>query len=76
MNYSNHSKDCGERGVFVTMPERTIASTDEAITVELAEADIPGVLLSEPFDRHTISELRWWLFAEVSKLQPCGRSNG
>ena len=58
MNYGNHSKDCGERGVFIIVSERTIASTDEASTVELTAADIPGAFLSEPFDRHTIPELR------------------
>ena len=58
MNYGDHSKDCGERGVFVTMSERSIANTDEAITVELTETDIPGAFLSEPFDRQTIPELR------------------
>ena len=43
------------------MSERTIVNTDEAFTVELTEADIPGLFLSEPFDRHTIPKLRWWV---------------
>ena len=54
MNYGDHLKDFGERGIFVTMSERTIANTDEATTVELTETDIPGAFLSKPFDRHTI----------------------
>ena len=29
--------------------------------VILTEADIPGANLSEPFERHTIPALRWWL---------------
>ena len=61
VNYGNYLKDCGERGVFVTMSERTIANNDEAISVELTETDIPGAFLSEPFDHHTIPEFRWWL---------------
>lgn len=41
------------------MSERTIANTDEVITVEATEADIPGTFLSEPFDFHMIPELIW-----------------
>ena len=29
--------------------------------VALSPADIPGADLSEPFDSHTMPELRWWL---------------
>ena len=29
--------------------------------VTLSPADIPGADLSEPFNRHTVPDLRWWL---------------
>ena len=29
--------------------------------ITLTEKDIPGAMLTEPFDKHTIPELRWWL---------------
>ena len=31
------------------------------IDVQLTENDIPGAFLKEPFESHTVSELRWWL---------------
>ena len=31
-------------------------------TVTLTESDIPGAILTEPMDRHTMPELRWWLY--------------
>ena len=31
------------------------------VEVALSPADIPGAELSEPFDKHTLVELRWWL---------------
>ena len=37
------------------------AGGSEAVAVVLTEADIPGAHLDEPFERHTIPELRWWL---------------
>ena len=33
----------------------------EQVEVELTEADIPGAILDEPLERHTMSALRWWL---------------
>ena len=27
----------------------------------LTEEDIPGAVLAEPFESHTVTELRWWL---------------
>ena len=29
--------------------------------VQLTENDIPGASLKEPFESHTVSQLRWWL---------------
>jgi len=43
------------------MAECTIASSDQATVIQLTECDIPGAFLSEPIDRHTMPELRWWL---------------
>ena len=43
------------------MAECTIASSDQAAVIQLTECDIPGAFLSEPIDRHTMPELRWWL---------------
>lgn len=31
------------------------------VTLTLTEDDIPGASLREPFERHTVAELRWWL---------------
>ena len=31
------------------------------IDIQLTENDIPGASLKEPFESHTVSELRWWL---------------
>lgn len=31
------------------------------VTVTLTEDDIPGAALTEPFENHTVSQLRWWL---------------
>ena len=33
----------------------------EPLTVELDESDIPGAMLSSPFERHRVPELKWWL---------------
>lgn len=33
----------------------------DAPGLALTEEDIPGAALSEPFDSHTVTELRWWL---------------
>ena len=29
--------------------------------LDLEESDIEGAYLSEPLDKHTIEQLRWWL---------------
>ena len=42
------------------MAERGESSSDLA-RVQLTEADIPGAALSDPLERHTVPELRWWL---------------
>ena len=36
-------------------------STIEPLEVELDESDIPGAVLSPPFEGHTVPELKWWL---------------
>ena len=30
-------------------------------TLCLTEDDIPGAILKEPFEKHTVKELQWWL---------------
>ena len=39
----------------------------DGVEVTLSPADIPGAELSEPFDRHTVSDLRWWLLCRGIK---------
>ena len=36
-------------------------------TVELTADDIEGAHLDEPFDKHTIFSLRWWLLCRGIK---------
>ena len=36
--------------------------------VTLSPADIPGADLCEPFNRHTMPELRWWLLCRGIKV--------
>ena len=36
--------------------------------VTLSPADIPGADLSEPFNRHTVPDLRWWLLCRGIKV--------
>jgi len=46
------------------LPAPTEAQRGMGVVMEsiiLTEKDIPGVMLAEPFDKHTIPELRWWL---------------
>ena len=35
--------------------------SNAACEVTLTEDDIPGAKLSKPYNKHTISALRWWL---------------
>ena len=35
--------------------------------VTLTPDDIPGAVLSEPYERHTVSALRWWLLCRGIK---------
>ena len=35
------------------------------VTLTLTEDDIPGASLREPFESHTVAELRWWLVLHV-----------
>ena len=44
-----------------------MAEADMEVTLSLSPADIPGADLTEPFDRHTIPELRWWLLSRAIK---------
>ena len=46
--------------------DATLASTS-AVVVELDEDDIPGASLSDPLDKHTIPELKWWLLCRNIK---------
>ena len=36
-------------------------SSDEDVSVQLAECDIPGAFLSEPMASHTVPQLTRWL---------------
>lgn len=31
------------------------------MSIELGEEDIPGAVLKEPLESHTVRELKWWL---------------
>jgi len=42
-----------------TEAQRGMAVVTERIV--LTEKDIPGAMLAEPFNKHTIPKLRWWL---------------
>ena len=42
-------------------------ATDD-VEVTLSPADIPGAEISEPFDRHTVSDLCWWLLCRGIKV--------
>lgn len=35
--------------------------SSETADTTLTENDIPGASLQPPFEKHTVSELRWWL---------------
>ena len=37
--------------------------------VTLTAADIPGAHLCEPYDKHTVAALRWWLLCRGIKIQ-------
>ena len=36
-------------------------------SVKLTASDIDGAQLDEPFDKHTVSSLRWWLLCRGIK---------
>jgi len=40
-------------------------SSTAEVEVALTENDIPGASLQPPFEKHTMSELRWWLLCRV-----------
>ena len=42
--------------------------------ITLTPEDIPGASLSQPYEVHTVSALRWWLLVEKSKLLHLGKS--
>jgi len=47
-----------------SLPAPTEAQRGMAVVMEsivLKEKDIPGAMLAEPFNKHAIPELRWWL---------------
>ena len=51
----------------MTMAEGLTAITDQGTVVNLTESDIPGALLSEPMDCHTMPKLKWWLLCRGIK---------
>ena len=62
-----------KRSAFRTLNQErsTYRSRDMATDMQqvaLSPADIPGADLSEPFDRHTMPELRWWLLCRGIKV--------
>ena len=44
-----------------------MAEADMEVTLSLSPVDIPGADLTEPFDRHTIPKLRWWVLSRGIK---------
>ena len=38
-----------------------ISLSTAGASITLTEEDIPGALLLEPYEGHTLEELRWWL---------------
>lgn len=40
---------------------------DDLPTVSLTAADIPGADLCEPYEKHTVAALRWWLLCRGIK---------
>ena len=38
-----------------------VVQSSEKADITLTEDDIPGTSLQPPFEKHTVSELRWWL---------------
>ena len=38
----------------------TVEVSAKEVEITLTPWDIPGADLSEPFDKHTVSQLRWW----------------
>ena len=38
-----------------------ISPSSAGASITLTEEDIPGALLLEPYEGHTLEELRWWL---------------
>ena len=51
------------------MAEGVTALTDQATVVNLTESGIPGALLSEPIDCHTMLKLKWWVLCRGIKAQ-------
>ena len=42
-------------------------SVDSSVLVELTESDIPGAVLSEPLEVHTVHALKWCLLCHGIK---------
>lgn len=42
-----------------------VMSEGTIVLVKLTKSDIPGVSLSDPFEKHTILELKWWLLCHM-----------
>ena len=38
-----------------------LVQSSEKADITLTEDDIPGASLQPPFEKHKVSELRWWL---------------
>ena len=62
-----------ERLLFVVMSDIEKASSSQdgiqaqAVSLQLTESDIPGALLNNPIERHTMPQLRWWLMCRSIK---------
>ncbi len=58
--------------VTVTMSDTEAPCSSQAgvwaEAVQLTEADIPGAFLTDPIDRHTMPQLRWWLLCRGVKV--------
>ena len=55
--------------------ESTSAKAPEYETVKLSASDIEGAQLDEPFDKHTVVSLRWWLLCRGIKASTSWRKS-
>ena len=49
------------------MCDKKAAMSDKFLQVTLSPEDIPGAILSKPYEKHTMPALRWWLLCRGIK---------